>query len=196
MIAKTALILIDFINDIVSEQGKLSAKGYFAFMEKHHTQKNVIQLLEHARSQQWEIFHISIGFSDDYSDCPALSPMFSGAKKENALKLKSWGGDFADFIIPKENEIQLTKQRVSAFFNTELASLLEKFQIEHLVIAGCSTDLSVQSTVRDAHDRDFQVTVVIDACAAANDADHINSIPLFNKISHVVQVNELLSGKR
>ncbi|MEM5550170.1 isochorismatase family cysteine hydrolase [Pseudoalteromonas neustonica] len=188
----TALILIDFINEIVSEKGELSSKGYTAFINKHDTDIKVARLLDHARTQQWQVFHVGVGFSEDYNECSLSSPLFSGAQKANVLKRGSWGCDFADFSTPKDNEIKITKHRVSAFFNTRLDCLLSSNKISHVVIAGCSTDLSVQSTARDAHDRDFKVTVVIDACAAANDSDHNNSIPVLNKISDVIETNELL----
>ncbi|MEO9509427.1 MAG: isochorismatase family cysteine hydrolase [Nonlabens ulvanivorans] len=180
-----------FINEIVHEKGALSSKDYTAYINKHHTDIKVAELLAHARSRQWKVIHVGVGFSEDYNECSTTSPLFSGAKNANVLKIGSWGTKFSDFSKPTDGEIKLVKHRVSAFFNTGLDSLLKGNKIEQVVVAGCSTDLSVQSTARDAHDRDFIVTVVIDACAAANDMDHNNSIPVLKKIADVIQVSDL-----
>jgi isochorismate hydrolase len=51
-------------------------------------------------------------------------------------------------------------------------------QVKRLVPAGVSTAWAVQATARDAHDRDYQVVVVEDACAAASENEHKTSMEL------------------
>jgi biuret amidohydrolase len=85
----------------------------------------------------------------------------------------------------------VTKPRVSAFYGTNLESILRARRIERLVVAGVSTAWAVQSTVRDAHDRDYQVVVVEDACAAADQPEHEASMKLLGLIASVVKVEDL-----
>jgi nicotinamidase-related amidase len=49
----------------------------------------------------------------------------------------------------------------------------------------------VQAAARDAHDRDFDVTVVSDACAAATDEDHATSLSVLSKIAKVVLLEQV-----
>lgn len=64
----TALVLIDFINDIVDPKGKLAAKGYARFHEKQGSLTVASDLLARARAKKWAIIHVRVGFSPDYSD--------------------------------------------------------------------------------------------------------------------------------
>jgi|AntAceMinimDraft_5_1070358.scaffolds.fasta_scaffold00328_6 nicotinamidase-related amidase len=191
MKTNTTLIIIDFIHDIVHPDGKLSGKGYSDFITRHGTDKRVGELLLTARSNHWLICHVRIGFEPDYSDYPENSPLFGAAKQYNALNKAEWGYEFIDYAKPLANEPVIAKSRVSAFFNTDLETILQEHAISNIFICGCSTDLAVQAVVRDAHDRDYAVTVVSDACAAATDVDHTSSLSTLAKIAQIKEVGEL-----
>lgn len=62
-----------------------------------------------------------------------------------------------------------------------------------LVIAGVSSTWADQSAARDAHDRDYDVVVLEDACAAADESEHDYSMRLLRKIANVIKVSELQS---
>jgi nicotinamidase-related amidase len=186
-----ALLLVDFINDIIHPQGKLVSKGYVDFELRHGTLERVEKLLVHARSQQYAVIHIGIGFSSDYKEQPENSLLFGGAKKLEAFKLGTWGAQFHAKAAPVEGEACLTKHRVSAFYGTALDMILRTYGVKSIVVAGCATDLAVQSTVREAHDRDYQCTVIGDCCIAANDKDHEDALRLLSKPSKVVTLHEL-----
>lgn len=189
--SKNALVLIDFINEIVDEKGKLAGKGYFKFNEQHNSLNVASQLLDYARKNNFAIIHVGLGFSTDYKEQPENSPLFGGAKKFNALQIGTWGTRFHEKVSPIENEMQITKHRVSAFFGTPLDIVLKCFGVENLYIAGCATDMAVQSTIRDAHDRDFNCHIVSDACIAASDEDHNQTIKLLSKVSKIISFTDL-----
>ncbi len=191
MKTNTTLILVDFINDIVHPDGKLSGKGYSDFITRHDTDKQVRELLLTARTHNWLICHVRIGFEPDYSDYPENSPLFGAAKQYNALNKAEWGYEFVDYATPLENEIVIGKSRVSAFFNTDLETILQAHTVGYIFICGCSTDLAVQAVARDAHDRDYAVTVVADACVSATDMDHTHSLNTLAKIAQIKEVGEL-----
>jgi nicotinamidase-related amidase len=186
-----SLILIDFINDIVDKKGKLAGKGYPEFIENNGTREKVIALIEKARAEAWIICHVRVGFDSGYINHPETSPLFGAAKKYGALNQEEWGCEFIDFSKPKQGEVTLWKRRVSAFFNTELDSVLRVNNVKSVYICGCATDLAVQAAARDAHDRDFDVTVVSDACAAATDEDHATSLSVLSKIAKVVLLEQV-----
>jgi nicotinamidase-related amidase len=59
----------------------------------------------------------------------------------------------------------VVKKRVSAFTGSDLEVLLRSAGVDHLVLAGIATSGVVLSTVREAADRDYRLTVLADACA-------------------------------
>ena len=187
-----ALLLVDFINETVHPHGKLASKGYVDFELRHGTLDRVQKLLEYARSWQYAVIHVGIGFSPDYKEQPENSLLFGEVKKLEAFKLDSWGTQFHSKVSPVEGEACLTKHRVSAFYGTALDVILRTYGVNSIVVAGCATDLAVQSAIREAHDRDYQCTVVSDCCIAANDKDHEDALRLLSKPSKVVTLQEFV----
>ncbi|MFP4401600.1 MAG: cysteine hydrolase family protein [Candidatus Nanoarchaeia archaeon] len=186
---KTAFILIDYINEIVHEEGKLAQKGYSQFIEQHNTFKHLSSALTNARRENMLIIHVKVGFSKSYIEQPKQSPLFSKAQEFEALQLDTFATEFHKAIDVKENDIIITKHRVNAFYQTPFDLILKNNNIQHLIIGGVATDLAVSNTVRDAHDRDYHVTILSDCCAAANEEDHNTSLQLLQKIA-IVQTNE------
>ncbi|MBN1132321.1 MAG: cysteine hydrolase [Bacteroidales bacterium] len=75
------------------------------------------------------------------------------------------GGEIHDYVKPLDGEKVITKNHVNAFIGTELLLILEENGIEQLVICGMQTHLSVEATVRAAHDFGYRCILVGDACA-------------------------------
>jgi ureidoacrylate peracid hydrolase len=189
-----ALVLVDFVNDIVHPEGKLSGGGYSDFIESNSVSSSVSSLLSHCRSKGYLIVHVRVGFEPNYEDLPSKSPFFGAAKQYNALNSTSWGFEFADFAKPQNGEIILRKRRISAFQATSLDLILRNQAIQTLSLVGCSTDLAVESTARDAHDLDYSVNIVGDCCAAANKGEHSSSLQLLQKIANVVSLSDYANG--
>jgi len=182
---ENALILIDFINDIVHEDGKLSKMGYYDFIVRNNTQQVLADVLKTAREKEWLICHVRVGFSAGYVDHPAESPLLGGAKKFEALLNGEWGTEFNEIALPQNDEVIIQKTRVSAFYNTSLDTVLRADNVKNLHIAGVATDIAVESASRDAHDRDYNVFVIQDACVAANDEDHKTALATISKFAKV-----------
>ncbi len=191
---ETALILIDFINDIVAPDGKLAGKGYADFATRHRTLERVPALLDHARRQGFAVIHVRIGFSPDYKEQPKGSPLFGHADKLGALKLGSWGTEFHPAAAPLPGEAVVVKHRVNAFVGTPLDTLLRTCGVKRVAIAGVSTDVGVQTTARAAHDLDYAVTVVGDCCMAPSDEDHEPTLRMLAKVARVTTLEALLAG--
>ncbi len=192
--SENALILLDFINEIVDPQGKLSGKGYADFDARHGSLDRVAELLRHARTRGFAVIHVGLGFSADYKEQPETSPVFGGAKKFHAVQLKTWGTEFHAKTAPLAGEAMLTKHRVSAFYGTPLELILRTYGVRNLYVAGCATDMAVQTTVREAHDRDFVCTVVSDCCIAANDEDHEQTLRLLAKVASINTLEQLMAA--
>ena len=188
-----ALLLIDYVNEIVNPKGKMAGKGYPDYCEKHNVLTKTKKLLDTFRKNQDMIIHVRVGFSSDYKEQPTSSPLFGAANKFGAFMIGEFGDEFCDELKPLDGETQLIKHRVSAFHGTSLELLLRNKGITELYICGVATDLAVQSAARDAHDRDFIVTVVEDCCGAGNEDDHNSSLAPLKKISKVLTLAEVIS---
>jgi nicotinamidase-related amidase len=108
-----------------------------------------------------------------------------------ALEMESPGMDFHPELKAELADMVVVKPRISAFYGTRLDAALRARKVDRLIIAGVSTAWAVQSTVRDAHDRDYEVFVLEDACAAATEPVHQSSMELLGAIAKVIRVEDL-----
>ena len=124
--------------------------------------KNAIQK---ARNNKIPVIYVVIGFRKGYPEASPENKSFSGLKgramnfdTEEATKV------FAA-IAPLPDDIIVTKKRVSAFTGSDLEVVLRSQGIRHLVLTGIATSGVVLSTLREAADKDYQITVLQDCCA-------------------------------
>lgn len=186
---KTAIIALDYIVDIMHPDGKIARSAQQASERDIVAKAN--HALEIAREKHWLVIHIKVGFSSGYSDQPKHSPMFGRAHEFRALELGTAGTDFHPDLHVDPGDLVITKPRVSAFYGTSLEPMLRANSIERLVLTGVSSTWAVQSTARDAHDRDYRVIILEDACAAASAEEHLASMKMLSTIANIVTVEDL-----
>ena len=75
-------------------------------------------------------------------------------------------------IAPLAGEVTVIKRRVSAFTGSDLEVVLRAFGIQHLVLTGISTSGVVLSTIREASDKDYRITVLADCCVDRDEEVH------------------------
>lgn len=91
----------------------------------------------------------------------------------------------------QENDIIVNKKRVSAFSGNELEMILHAQNITRLVLTGVSTSGVVLSTLREAVDKDFNLTVLSDGCADGDEETHHFLISkIYPKQAEVMTVDE------
>jgi ureidoacrylate peracid hydrolase len=83
----------------------------------------------------------------------------------------TWGVEFYR-IAPRPGEVVVTKHRYDAFHNTDLELVLRTNNIRNVVLAGVATNVCVESTLRSAFFRDFEVVMASDCCAARTTRAH------------------------
>ncbi len=151
-------------------------------------------LLQAARAREWPVVHVRIAFREDYADLARNMPIMQRTEQIGAVREGHWGSAFFDGLGPvaSEREFVVTHKRVSGFYGTELELLLRLLRVQRLLIAGVATHSVVESTVRDAADRGFDVSVLADACAAADPAAHQASLASMRLIADVVSLDEYL----
>lgn len=79
-------------------------------------------------------------------------------------------------IAPVPGEKVIAKHRYSAFYNTDLETLLRCQGIEDVVIAGVMTNMCCESSARDAYYRDYRVFLPADGTGSINEEMHLASL--------------------
>jgi nicotinamidase-related amidase len=103
----------------------------------------------------------------------------------------SWGHSLVDRLAPAD--ISIEKVAYSAFYMTRLEWVLRKCDIRKLIVCGIVTNGGVASTVRDAHVRDFDVTVLSDGCAAFSPEVHETAIAALKPVCRVATIEEIMA---
>ncbi|QEM80236.1 cysteine hydrolase family protein [Halomonas binhaiensis] len=173
MSGKKALLVMDFINEIVHPEGVYACEGYYQQTQERGVLKNVASALKHAREQQLLIIFIVVGFNEHYEEFPPHSRVFAPARAHSVLKLDTWSTQVHEDLKPLDDEIIIAKSRVSPFYQTNLELVLRTQGIEELILTGVSTEHVVLATTLEGHDRDFIVTVLEDACSAVTQERHL-----------------------
>ncbi|CAH0537700.1 isochorismatase family cysteine hydrolase [Vibrio marisflavi] len=186
---KKALIVIDFINDICHPKGKIPS------CVSHSIEQNAVananKALSYAREHNWLTILVKVGFESNYHAQPKTSPIFGQAHEYGVLSLDEFGTDFLDELDVCSSDFVLVKPRISPFYGTNLEAVLRANKIDELYISGVSTTWAIEATTREAHDRDYKVTVIEDACAAANKVEHNQSIETLSTIADIIAVDDL-----
>jgi nicotinamidase-related amidase len=98
-------------------------------------------------------------------------------------------------VAARAEDPVVVKKRVSAFSGSDLEVLLRSSEITHLVLAGIATSGVVLSTLREAADKDYRLTVLSDGCADTDEEVHRVLIEkVFPRQADVVSVNEWANG--
>jgi nicotinamidase-related amidase len=190
---KPALLVIDFINDIAHPKGKIARSA--DRIQKNQIIEHANQAIKFAREQKWLIIFIKVGFSTNYAECPKTSPLFGKAPENKALLLGAWGTEFVENLDCRAGDLILVKTRVSSFYGTSLEPILRANAITHLVISGTATNMTVEHTARDAHDRDYSVIILEDACEGATHEAHQAALESMSRIAKIIPTKDLESVK-
>ena len=160
----TALLVIDMQNDFVLENAPLRVKGALAVVD------NVKKVLESFRSNNLPIFHIVRVHRKDGSDVE-ITRRNVFVQKPFAVEC-TIGAEIIDELKPKENEYIIKKIRMSAFFNTDLDSILRSLNIKNVFVSGIQTPNCIRTTAFDAIAYNYNTYLVEDAVGAQNKQVH------------------------
>lgn len=180
-------LMLDMQNDLVSAAGPNGSSPLGEEVQKRGIIQRTANAIARARGAGLKIGYVRVGFSADYHECPLNSQVFGGAPKAGLFKLGGWGAEVHDDLAPLPGDVMVLKHRVSPFYSTTLAAQLSAMNVRRIYCSGVSTQAVVQATVRDAHDRDFEVIVLEDCCAAHSAQEHENSIGSIGRFCSIAQ---------
>ena len=134
----------------------------------------VAGVLNHARATGMTIIHIQVGFRPGLPEISSRNALFGAIKssEQHQRLFREPLGAIPDVIAPQDNDIVITKHRISAFAGTDLDMILRANDIDTLVLYGIATSGVVLSTLIEAADADYRLAVIADCCADLDSALH------------------------
>jgi nicotinamidase-related amidase len=146
----SALLVMDVQHGVVD---RLPDKD--AYLERVRT------AVEAARRKSVPVRFVVVGFRPGMPEASARNKAFTAYRQQAATLFT----DPRPAIAVEEGDLVVTKRRVSAFTGSDLEVVLRSGDVRHLVLCGIATGGVVLSTVREAADRDYRLTVLSDLCA-------------------------------
>jgi nicotinamidase-related amidase len=156
MIKSSALLVIDAQKVYSLTNSRLKVANI------ENTIKNINKIIKYFENKNLPIIYIRHLHNPDGSDAGRMYDLTGKIKKIGFIKGSS-EVEYIDDLIKVKDSPEIIKNRYNAFFNTNLANILNKLNINHVVIVGFMTNFCCESTARDAHDRDYYVDFIIDA---------------------------------
>jgi gluconolactonase len=166
---RTALIIQDLQNDVISEGGGFADSGAPAHAQSQNVVENVKNLAQAARAAGVPVIHVHYIVEPGAPGLKLNAPLFQGVKEADALVRGTWGAAPAEGLEPQDGDLVVEKTRMNGFYNTILDNLLRGFGTETLVITGAWTNMSIEHTARHGADAGYEIVVVSDGTSTVND---------------------------
>ena len=187
--ARAALLVIDLQVDFLASDGYFARKGYDP-APLRAILPAVSALLAAARAAGFLIVHTRQGYRSDMADMTDYERWRrrrAGLDGTTVMMRDTPGYGIVPEIAVAATDVVVDKTANGAFTHTDLDHVLRARDVTHLLFTGCTTDVCVHSTLREAVDRNFQCLLIEDACASADRYAHEAAI-------HMVTVEDGVFG--
>ena len=169
----TALVIIDMQRDFMEPGGFGETLGNDVSQLERAVQP-IAAVLAAARDLGMLVVHTREGHLPDLSDAPpakiergAPSLRIGDPGPMGRILIRGEAGhDIIPALYPLDSEVVIDKPGKGAFYATELGDVLQKYGIENLLVCGVTTEVCVNTTVREANDRGYRCVVLSDCCAS------------------------------
>ncbi len=189
--ARTALLLCDLQNDFIHPDGAY-ARGGQSSAEIAALPARIRPLAEAMRAKGCPILSTHFTLFAGRGGEPMISPHLKQLRpflKKGDFTPGSWGQQTVDELQPIDGAVE--KVAYSAFYQTRLEWLLRKLSVTQLIVGGIVTNGGVASTVRDAHVRDMEITVLSDGCAAFSAEVHRTALDALRPVARIATISEV-----
>jgi ureidoacrylate peracid hydrolase len=197
----TALVVIDMQNDFIADEGLIAREGRDVSQAKVMAE-HLPKLIQAARAAGVFVVFVRNVYTSEQNFYLSDVWLEQAARKRAGAYTRipvcaagSWGGDFYGDVRPQPNDPIVTKHRYSAFYNTDLDTILRANGIRTVVFTGVVTNVCVETSAREAFVRDYYVVVARDGTAAYVQADHDMTLKnidrFFGEISSIDELTAL-----
>lgn len=188
---KTALLIVDMQNDFCTEGGWMDHIGIDISPNRKPIEP-LKKTIAAFREQSIPIIWVNWGVRKDLLNISPsvlhahnpkdqahdLGKPIPGTRSE-ILHKGSWGAEVVDEINPGDRDIQITKHRFSAFWDTETDAILRNMGIKTLLIGGVNMDQCVMTTLEDANFLGYD-TILVEDCTATTSPEYCVQSVLYN----------------
>jgi nicotinamidase-related amidase len=179
---KTALLVVDMQKFFLDPESPTFTCGGLAILPR------VKKLLGVFRDKGLPVIYTQHVHHPDHLDSGIMGWWWEGMCIEGSPE-----SEIHPDIAPCPPEKVIPKHRYSAFYNTDLETVLRVLKIEDVVIAGVMTNMCCESTARDAYYRDYRVFFPADGTGSINEEMHLASLfSLAFGFAHVTTVQSLI----
>jgi biuret amidohydrolase len=191
--AHVALMCIDFQRDFVEPGGFGESLGNDVSRLRSAIEPTRA-VLTAFRDRGWTVIHTREGHRPDLTD------LFSAKRDRGNPSLRigeegpmgrllvrgSPGHDIVPELAPQPGEVVVDKPGKGSFYATDLETILRALGVTHLVVTGVTTEVCVQSTVREANDRGFESLVLSDCTGSYFPEFHESALAMFQAQGAIV----------
>jgi ureidoacrylate peracid hydrolase len=197
----TAIVLIEYQNDFTTEGGTLhgAVKGV---MESSNMLANTVDLVAKARKAGATIVFIPITFTDDYHElCSQPYGILKGVVDSKSFRKGTWGTEIVDVLKPQPQDIIVEGKRgLCGFASTNLDFILRGRGIRTVALGGFLTNCCVESTMRTAYEKGYDVVTLKDCTATLSEEEQRLSIeknyPMFSRVMAHTEFLEALAEEQ
>lgn len=178
--ATTALVLIDLQRGIAARSTEPRSSADVI--------RNAVRLADAARRSGALVVLVRVSFAPD-----GANMVRKDVEERPAMQLVPGWDEFVDELRPTEADVVVTKRQWGAFYGTNLDLELRRRGRKTIVLGGISTNFGVESTARDAFERNYQLLFVEDAMAGFRAEDHAFAITrIFPRLGRVCSTEDVL----
>lgn len=176
-ISKTAVIMIDMQNAFVSRGGMCELWG----AEIYGAQRAIGPIktvTTAARAKGCKVIYIVHTYAPDLCDSGgAGSPNWYKERslrdyhehpewRDKLIIQGTWGAQVVDALKPEAGDVLIEKPKYSAFYGTKLDTILKTCGIRYLLFTGVTTNICVETSIRDAYNLEYFSVLVSDGTAS------------------------------
>jgi nicotinamidase-related amidase len=181
LMAKSALLVMDVQNGIV-ERVPDGSEALLAALARVTTA---------ARGAGVPVVYVRVAFRAGGPEISRKNRSFSAIGSAAGMEMDDPATQIHPAVAPGPDDVVVVKKRVSAFTGSDLDVVLRSLEVDSLVLTGIATSGVVLSTLRQAADLDYELTVLHDGCADADPEVHrVLLDKVFPRQASVLSVSE------
>lgn len=180
--SKSALLVMDVQRGIVAR-----------FTQDGEYLSRLRRAIDGARAAGIPVIYVVIGFRAGHPEVSPRNKSFGAIAGGGGFTTDDPSSEVQPEIAPLPGEVVVTKRRVSGFAGSDLDVVLRSAEIDTLVLSGIATSGVVLSTLRQAADLDYRITVLADGCLDADPEVHrVLTEKVFPRQADVVSIDSWL----
>lgn len=188
------LLVLDMQNEFLQADGQLPVWGGPAIIP------NVVRLINLFRELALPVIFTRHICLEPFKHQAEIGIMQSVPDAASLLRDGSMGAALHESIVPRKDEMVITKFRYSAFYDTSLDTVLRVNSAKQVIITGVATNICCETTAHDAFFRGYEVCVTADGTGGTDESAHLaslkNIVLSYGKVATVDQVGRSLGRRK